>query len=95
MIDFVQQKGFILNFLGIWAIAFGLSKSASILTSFGARFMAVAMYGIVLLCHAVLMEWNWMHTPTHFLHGMLIDYIVITLLLSTWLAWWFGRGQKA
>ena len=85
--------GFILNLISVWVIAIGLSKSVTLLRSFGARFTAAATYGVVVTCQATLMDWNWMHTHSHYLSGMLIDNVVITLLLSSWLAWWFGREK--
>lgn len=86
--------GFILNLLAAGLVAMLLSKFSGVLKTFGNRFMAVFSFPLFLLLEGTLMEWNWWHTPGHYLSGYIIDIVVMGVLLGSWMAWYFGRQPQ-
>lgn len=83
--------GLLLNMLGAFLIAMLMDKAAPVLGSFGARFMFAMTFALFVLVQSELMNWNWWHTPGHFLSGEIIDNLLGWALCSAWLSWYMGR----
>jgi hypothetical protein len=87
--------GFLLDFLAAWIIALVLSRSGLVFTTFGTRWLVVMGFAVFVVLQARLMDWNWWHTPMHYINGEIIDMLVSWALGGLWLAWYAGRGMRA
>jgi hypothetical protein len=86
--------GVLLNLLAVWIIVYILTKAAGVFSTFNSRLWLTILIYMVVALQSTLMEWNWLHSPSHYICPAIIDELISALLLGLWLGWYLGRKPK-
>ncbi len=83
--------GFIYNLISVIILCIALAAANEKLTSFGQRLWFVMLFALFVLFSNIMMSYNWMGFPMHFLKGQIIDVFAGYFLVGLWLSWYYGR----
>ena len=82
---------FIYNLIAVLILCIALATANDKLNNFRQRLWFVMLFVFFVIFSQVMLEYNWVGIPMHYLKGIIIDQIVGYLLVGTWLAWYYGR----
>ncbi|HUM46902.1 MAG TPA: hypothetical protein PLD84_08240, partial [Chitinophagales bacterium] len=82
---------FIYNLIAVLIICIAMAAASSKLTSFTQRLWFVMLFALFAIFSEIMLQYNWVGIPMHFIMGQIIDQIVGYLLVGLWLAWYYGR----
>lgn len=82
---------FIYNLISVLIICIALATASSKLVSFGQRLWFVMLFALFVIFSQIMLQYNWVGIPMHYLKGIIIDQIVGYLLVGLWLAWYYGK----
>jgi len=86
---------FVYNLISVLIICVALAAASSKLTSFRQKLWFVMLFAFFTIFSQIMLDYNWLMTPMHYLLGYIIDLIVGYLLVGIWLAWYYGRLARA
>ncbi len=78
--------GFVLDLLSALLVAWLLTRSTALGSSFAGRVAFCGMFGIFAMLFDYLMMWNWMGYPGDFTVGLILDGIIAWLLAGLGIA---------
>ena len=86
MMPMQMVTGIILNILSALIVAWFLSRSTAVASSYIARVAYCGMFGVFLMLASQLLSWNWFHEPNDWAAGLIIDDLVAWLLAGLGIA---------
>ena len=89
----MMLRGFLLNFVAAFILAYFMWTMRDKLTGFGSKLTFALAFAVFTIFQSSLMMANWWETPWHYLSGEIIDQVLGWALAGSWLAWWLGRRQ--
>jgi hypothetical protein len=82
---------FIYNFIAVLVLCIALATASDKLTTFGQRLWFIMLFVLFVIFSQIMLEYNWVRIPMHYLKGQIIDLVIGYLLVGVWLAWYYGR----
>ncbi|MBK9732770.1 MAG: hypothetical protein IPO83_16065 [Chitinophagaceae bacterium] len=82
---------FIYNLLAVLILCVALAAASDKLINFQQRLWFVMLFAFFVIFSEIMLQYNWVGIPMHYIKGLIIDQIVGYLLVGIWLAWYYGR----
>lgn len=87
----VLIMSFIYNLIAVIIVCIALAAASDKLPTFLQRLWFVMLFAFFVIFSELMLEYNWLRFPMHFLRGEIIDQIVGYLLVGIWLSWYYGK----
>ncbi len=84
-------KGFLINFLAVFAACILLAPGFATLNSFFGRWWLTLVAGLLITACGPLIHHNWLGVPWNFTVKMILDTFLNWGITGLWLAYYFGR----
>ncbi|MBA3648501.1 MAG: hypothetical protein H0W62_08125 [Chitinophagales bacterium] len=82
---------FIYNLISVLILCIALATARDKLINFRQRLWFVMLFVLFVIFSEIMLEYNWVGLPMHYLKGEIIDQVIGYLLTGIWLAWYYGR----
>lgn len=86
---------FIYNFMSVLILCIALAVASPRLASYFQRLWFVLLFALFTIFSNIMMQYNWDSYPMHYLGGQIIDMLAGYAVVGLWLAWYYGRLEKA
>jgi hypothetical protein len=84
-------RGFLFDFIAVFAACIILVPAFSTTNSFFQRWWFTLVIGLIVIACGPLLNYNWMGMPWNFTVDLILDNFLTWGITGLWLAWWFGR----
>lgn len=84
-----MARGFLFNIISVCIVLWIMQKTAGRVKTFGDKFITITLLGVFMVFQINLMDWNWMHTPMHYVIPEIIDNILGWSLCGVFIAWYY------
>ena len=95
MMPMQMITGVIINILSALIVAWFLSRSTAVVSSYISRVAYCGMFGVFITVAAHLLTWNWLLQPNDWIAGLIVDDLVAWLLAGAGIAAFVKKSAAA